>query len=95
MLSLSVPTVPLASTSVRLILSDFPLCCCLVFVRVFKLLRYVAGCCFFWFEIVSFPLIDRVVASIGPRALKVSCAKCGNGLGHEFLGDGPQGGSRF
>ena len=22
-------------------------------------------------------------------ALKVSCAKCGNGLGHEFLNDGP------
>ncbi|XP_013393036.1 methionine-R-sulfoxide reductase B1-like, partial [Lingula anatina] len=25
-----------------------------------------------------------------PRALKVSCGKCGNGLGHEFLGDGPK-----
>ncbi|CAM9264423.1 unnamed protein product [Lampetra planeri] len=24
-----------------------------------------------------------------PRALKVSCGKCGNGLGHEFLNDGP------
>lgn len=32
----------------------------------------------------------------GPRALKVSCGKCGNGLGHEFLGDGPKKGqSRF
>ena len=31
-----------------------------------------------------------------PSALKVSCAKCGNGLGHEFLNDGPkQGQSRF
>ena len=28
--------------------------------------------------------------------LQVSCAKCGNGLGHEFLGDGPKAGqSRF
>ncbi|ROT73215.1 putative methionine-R-sulfoxide reductase B1-A [Penaeus vannamei] len=24
-------------------------------------------------------------------ALKVSCGKCGNGLGHEFLKDGPDG----
>lgn len=31
----------------------------------------------------------------GPMALKVSCGKCGNGLGHEFLGDGPKGTSRF
>lgn len=31
-----------------------------------------------------------------PSALKVSCAKCGNGLGHEFLNDGPKKGqSRF
>ncbi|MBN3303930.1 MSB1A reductase, partial [Amia calva] len=31
-----------------------------------------------------------------PGALKVSCGKCGNGLGHEFLNDGPkQGLSRF
>ena len=29
------------------------------------------------------------------RALKVSCGKCGNGLGHEFLGDGPDDKSRF
>jgi len=29
-------------------------------------------------------------------AYKVSCGKCGNGLGHEFLGEGPKGkGSRF
>ncbi|KAL5473118.1 hypothetical protein EMCRGX_G027564 [Ephydatia muelleri] len=29
-------------------------------------------------------------------ALKVHCAKCGNGLGHEFLNDGPKKGqSRF
>ena len=26
---------------------------------------------------------------------QVSCGKCGNGLGHEFLGDGPEGKSRF
>uniref|UniRef100_A0A8C9SGA1 Methionine sulfoxide reductase B1 n=2 Tax=Scleropages formosus TaxID=113540 RepID=A0A8C9SGA1_SCLFO len=31
-----------------------------------------------------------------PGAFKVSCGKCGNGLGHEFLNDGPQKGtSRF
>ncbi|GCC35508.1 hypothetical protein chiPu_0013993, partial [Chiloscyllium punctatum] len=30
------------------------------------------------------------------NALKVSCGKCGNGLGHEFLNDGPKPGqSRF
>jgi len=32
---------------------------------------------------------------IGRKALKVSCGKCGNGLGHEFVGDGPDGKSRF
>ena len=25
----------------------------------------------------------------------MSCSQCGNGLGHEFLGDGPRGASRF
>lgn len=31
-----------------------------------------------------------------PGALKVSCGRCGNGLGHEFLNDGPKRGqSRF
>jgi len=30
-----------------------------------------------------------------PGALKVSCGQCGAGLGHEFLGDGPKGASRF
>lgn len=31
-----------------------------------------------------------------PGALKVSCGKCGHGLGHEFLNDGPKPGqSRF
>ena len=25
-----------------------------------------------------------------PMALKVSCGKCGNGLGHEHLNDGPK-----
>ena len=28
-------------------------------------------------------------------AYKVSCGKCGNGLGHEFIADGPDGKSRF
>jgi len=28
-------------------------------------------------------------------ALKVSCGQCGSGLGHEFLGEGPKGASRF
>ncbi|KAL1469582.1 hypothetical protein MRX96_009413 [Rhipicephalus microplus] len=28
-------------------------------------------------------------------ALKVYCGKCKQGLGHEFLGDGPNGKSRF
>merc|ERR1712217_229610 len=28
-------------------------------------------------------------------ALKVSCGRCGEQLGHEFLGDGPRGKSRF
>lgn len=31
-----------------------------------------------------------------PGALKVRCGKCNNGLGHEFIGDGPKEGmSRF
>ncbi|KAJ7306110.1 hypothetical protein JRQ81_010476 [Phrynocephalus forsythii] len=31
-----------------------------------------------------------------PGAFKVLCGKCGNGLGHEFINDGPQKGqSRF
>merc|ERR1719244_1985396 len=30
-----------------------------------------------------------------PGALKVSCGQCGAGLGHEFLGEGPKGASRF
>jgi len=34
--------------------------------------------------------------SESPGCLKVRCGKCNNGLGHEFLGDGPQEGmSRF
>ncbi|KAL3877278.1 hypothetical protein ACJMK2_035010 [Sinanodonta woodiana] len=38
--------------------------------------------------------ISRVPESA--RAIKISCSKCGNGLGHEFLGDGPkEGQSRF
>ena len=27
--------------------------------------------------------------------IQISCGKCGNGLGHEFLQDGPDGKSRF
>ncbi|CAB3369807.1 Hypothetical predicted protein [Cloeon dipterum] len=30
-----------------------------------------------------------------PKAIKVSCGKCGAGLGHEFLEDRDDGGSRF
>uniref|UniRef100_H9GA65 MsrB domain-containing protein n=1 Tax=Anolis carolinensis TaxID=28377 RepID=H9GA65_ANOCA len=31
-----------------------------------------------------------------PNAFKVLCGKCGNGLGHEFINDGPKKGqSRF
>ncbi|KAK9535021.1 hypothetical protein VZT92_007427 [Zoarces viviparus] len=31
-----------------------------------------------------------------PGAFKVQCGKCGNGLGHEFVNDGPaRGSSRF
>ena len=30
-----------------------------------------------------------------PGAMKVRCGKCNNGLGHEFLHDGPKGKSRF
>jgi len=31
----------------------------------------------------------------GHNAYKVACGACGYKLGHEFLGDGPKGGSRF
>jgi len=38
--------------------------------------------------------LSKVLESEG--AYKVSCGKCGNPLGHEFLKDGPDGvGSRF
>lgn len=30
-----------------------------------------------------------------PNAYKVSCGRCGNGLGHEFIKDREDGGSRF
>lgn len=39
--------------------------------------------------------VKKVAEEGRPRALKVSCGKCGNGLGHEFLKDGPDGKSRF
>ncbi|KAA0194231.1 hypothetical protein HAZT_HAZT000763 [Hyalella azteca] len=40
--------------------------------------------------------VTKVPEEGRPRALKVSCGKCGYGLGHEFLKDGPDGvGSRF
>lgn len=38
----------------------------------------------------------ETMTSSSAKALKVSCGKCGNGLGHEFLQDGPDGvSSRF
>lgn len=38
----------------------------------------------------------ETMTSSSAKALKVSCGKCGNGLGHEFLKDGPNGvSSRF
>ncbi|GAU97861.1 hypothetical protein RvY_09088 [Ramazzottius varieornatus] len=37
----------------------------------------------------------EVIPQSKPNALKVSCGQCGQGLGHEFLQDGPDGGSRF
>ncbi|KAG8222532.1 hypothetical protein J437_LFUL004568 [Ladona fulva] len=38
----------------------------------------------------------KKVPEVGrPFALKVSCGKCGNGLGHEFKEDREDGGSRF
>uniref|UniRef100_A0AC11DNF8 Methionine sulfoxide reductase B1 n=1 Tax=Ovis aries TaxID=9940 RepID=A0AC11DNF8_SHEEP len=30
-----------------------------------------------------------------PGAIKVSCGRCGNGLGHEFLNDGPNSSLKF
>ena len=38
---------------------------------------------------------DDEQSSSSALALKVSCGKCGNPLGHEFVGDGPDGKSRF
>lgn len=35
--------------------------------------------------------VSKVPEEGRPGALKVSCGKCGNGLGHEFLKDGPDG----
>jgi len=50
-----------------------------------------------WPAFTNTILSDSVVKKEERKgALKVSCGKCGNGLGHEFLGDGPGGkGSRF
>lgn len=39
--------------------------------------------------------VRKVPERGSPNALKVYCAKCNNGLGHEFLGEGPSGKSRF
>jgi peptide-methionine (R)-S-oxide reductase len=39
--------------------------------------------------------VSKVPEAGRPGALKVSCGKCGLGLGHEFLKDGPDGKSRF
>ncbi|XP_046850852.1 methionine-R-sulfoxide reductase B1-A-like isoform X2 [Xenia sp. Carnegie-2017] len=33
--------------------------------------------------------------SSNAKAMKVFCGKCGNPLGHEFIGDGPNNSSRF
>lgn len=45
-------------------------------------------------KVINSDSLRRVEES--PSALKISCGKCGNGLGHEFLGDGPKKGtSRF
>lgn len=35
--------------------------------------------------------VTKVPEDGRPGALKVSCGKCGSGLGHEFLKDGPDG----
>ncbi|XP_067006452.2 methionine-R-sulfoxide reductase B1 isoform X2 [Anabrus simplex] len=39
--------------------------------------------------------LNKVPEEGRPLALKVSCGKCGNGLGHEFQKDREDGGSRF
>lgn len=43
------------------------------------------------------PVKSRIAANPSPSLLpQVTCGKCGNGLGHEFLNDGPKKGqSRF
>lgn len=40
---------------------------------------------------ISSSSVSKVSEDGRPGALKVSCGKCGNGLGHEFLKDGPDG----
>ncbi|CAG2163883.1 unnamed protein product [Oppiella nova] len=32
---------------------------------------------------------------VGRFAFKITCGKCGNGLGHELVNEGPEGKSRF
>uniref|UniRef100_A0A0L8G6K5 peptide-methionine (R)-S-oxide reductase n=2 Tax=Octopus bimaculoides TaxID=37653 RepID=A0A0L8G6K5_OCTBM len=41
-----------------------------------------------FFSLIHLDLVSRHQES--PSAIKISCAKCGNSLGHEFLNDGPQ-----
>ena len=42
--------------------------------------------------VVEYGFDDTMVAV---PACQVSCGRCGAPLGHEFLGDGPRGKSRF
>lgn len=38
----------------------------------------------------------QIYLIIDKHAFQILCGKCGNGLGHEFLGDGPkQGHNRY
>lgn len=39
-------------------------------------------------NLIDTDLVNRVQES--PRAIKISCAKCNNSLGHEFINDGPK-----
>lgn len=46
-------------------------------------------------QTVRFDSVRKVPERNSPNALKVYCGQCNSGLGHEFLGDGPKGKSRF
>ena len=43
--------------------------------------------------IVLIATVDDTMVAV--PACQVSCGRCGAPLGHEFLGDGPRGKSRF